>query len=582
MPNNNPQFKNESSLMNAMIEKLSEYSGHFNQLIFPLPKKKKVAALIKLYKTKEISTYQQLIGHLSLIDCTADTPLSMIKKEIAEMVVEFRQRDDSNRTSLPSSAASSSSSAASSSSSAASSSYDTAEVDTTFLFNPDKKAVILQLGQMLLEGNDLYIKNFMYFAKAHPEDTKVAFSTLSEQCYKATKQANSASAWTLLGLLHQIEIGIKQEDYQSIYKFYRIAIKHGDSFAMYNMAQMYKHGDGVKKDIKMAVKFYEMAVVLGNTNAMNKLANCYQHGVGVTKDCSKAILLYMEAIKRGNPHAMNDLAYYYYSIEKNYSEAMLLYKRALAHGNADAHNGLACIYFEGLGVEKDYQKAILLFRKAIMLGSLSALSNLAVMYELGQGVEKNLNVAEALLQVAVKQGFKSAKNDLKKVQQLIKSTSTGLSSQALDGGETALINQLVRNIFEVNCDAIEGSKGAVIVKFSLPEAQDVPVNKIFPSKTKIIFSPAKNSQRKITIKNLSVDDFRTLCQSMDQATGMNDASLAASSSGSSSTEFEPSEMEKADTTIAVALSSQGLFRPEDEHEDEHEDVQDETKPYTHG
>jgi len=54
--------------------------------------------------------------------------------------------------------------------------------------------------------------------------------------------------------------------------------------AIYELANCFRNGWGVKKDPVAAVKYYETAANLGDTDAMNEAAWCYLEGFGCKKD----------------------------------------------------------------------------------------------------------------------------------------------------------------------------------------------------------------------------------------------------------------------------------------------------------
>lgn len=54
--------------------------------------------------------------------------------------------------------------------------------------------------------------------------------------------------------------------------------------AMYELANCYRNGWGIKKDPVAAKQYYETAANLGDTDAMNEVAWCYLEGFGTKKD----------------------------------------------------------------------------------------------------------------------------------------------------------------------------------------------------------------------------------------------------------------------------------------------------------
>ena len=68
--------------------------------------------------------------------------------------------------------------------------------------------------------------------------------------------------------------------------------------AIYELANSFRHGWGVQKDMVAARKYYETAANLGDTDAMNEVARCYESGQGGPKDRVSAHSLYTPQIRQ--------------------------------------------------------------------------------------------------------------------------------------------------------------------------------------------------------------------------------------------------------------------------------------------
>jgi TPR repeat protein len=72
--------------------------------------------------------------------------------------------------------------------------------------------------------------------------------------------------------------------------------------AMYELANCFRNGWGIKKDPAAAKQYYETAANLGDTDAMNEVAWCYTEGFGTKKDkvCqpATAAIALLRAIQR--------------------------------------------------------------------------------------------------------------------------------------------------------------------------------------------------------------------------------------------------------------------------------------------
>ncbi|CAF9938102.1 hypothetical protein IMSHALPRED_000662 [Imshaugia aleurites] len=70
--------------------------------------------------------------------------------------------------------------------------------------------------------------------------------------------------------------------------------------AIYELANSFRHGWGVQKDMVAARKYYETAANLGDTDAMNEVARCYESGQGGPKDRYTAAQYYRLAEQNGS------------------------------------------------------------------------------------------------------------------------------------------------------------------------------------------------------------------------------------------------------------------------------------------
>ncbi|KAF2271964.1 HCP-like protein [Westerdykella ornata] len=70
--------------------------------------------------------------------------------------------------------------------------------------------------------------------------------------------------------------------------------------AMYELANCFRNGWGIKKDPVAAKQYYETAANLGDTDAMNEVAWCYLEGFGCKKDKFKAAQFLRLAEQKGS------------------------------------------------------------------------------------------------------------------------------------------------------------------------------------------------------------------------------------------------------------------------------------------
>lgn len=130
--------------------------------------------------------------------------------------------------------------------------------------------------------------------------------------------------------------------------------------SLYFLGFMYRHGQGVDKDIAQAMTYFEQSVNLGNEGACYSLATVYYHGKFFPRDYAKAKYYYELGAERGSLSSMLNLG---------------------------------IMYDEGIGVEMDKAKAYKLFNDAAKLGDIDATYNLGIMHEYGESVPKNKGAA---------------------------------------------------------------------------------------------------------------------------------------------------------------------------------------------
>ena len=140
--------------------------------------------------------------------------------------------------------------------------------------------------------------------------------------------------------------------------------------------------DGKALNYEKAAYWYLKAAEQGNGSAMNNLANCYKHGNGVEKDSIKAVEWYKKSAQQGAPWAQHNLAICYEKgegVRRNYRSAIKWYTKAAEQGAVLSQFNLAACYEEGQGVEKDIRKAIYWYNEAAKQGSRSALKKLEIL-----------------------------------------------------------------------------------------------------------------------------------------------------------------------------------------------------------
>ncbi|KAI8940276.1 hypothetical protein NX059_003979 [Plenodomus lindquistii] len=151
--------------------------------------------------------------------------------------------------------------------------------------------------------------------KGNLEASTALFGRLAEP-----NGANNALAQVLYGLALRHAWGIEPDPSQAVHYLSMAAsnsasieslalkagLKKGGAakgelvLAMYELANCFRNGWGVKRDPAAAKMYYETAANLGDTDAMNEVAWCYTEGFGCKKDKFKAAQFLRLAETKGN------------------------------------------------------------------------------------------------------------------------------------------------------------------------------------------------------------------------------------------------------------------------------------------
>lgn len=119
----------------------------------------------------------------------------------------------------------------------------------------------------------------------------------------------------------------------------QLAANNDNAMAQYFLAQMYRKGEGVDKDLTQAEHWYRKAATQGNKLAQYNLGWMYDIGAGVRQSTA---------------------------------ETLKWYGLAAAQGDQYAPFNIGTIYYRGEGVEKDFIKTYYWFDIAMTNGSIKA------------------------------------------------------------------------------------------------------------------------------------------------------------------------------------------------------------------
>lgn len=245
-----------------------------------------------------------------------------------------------------------------------------------------------------------------------PEDCRRAVETL-----EAAARSGTPELQALLGMAEMSDWCWAKPDYKAAAKWLRKAADQSDAYGQYNLAYLYEHGLGVRKNKKTALSLYRQAAEHGHRSAQFNGAVFYKNGTGTRKDLDeavkyyraaaaqgheKAILLlalehdepqwFIEAAERGDPDTQLALGHFYnrgWGLEKDPAEAARWYRRAADQCLPSAQYSLGAAYDSGEGVPQDYEEAIGWYRRAAQQGEARAQVCLSNMLLEGHGTTRD-------------------------------------------------------------------------------------------------------------------------------------------------------------------------------------------------
>lgn len=87
----------------------------------------------------------------------------------------------------------------------------------------------------------------------------------------------------------------QQADYATALREYQILSDKGDAEGQYSLANLFRDGKGVKKDLKQAFKWMTLSAGQGHILALYALGSMYKYGKGVEKNPMEAYKLVLLA-----------------------------------------------------------------------------------------------------------------------------------------------------------------------------------------------------------------------------------------------------------------------------------------------
>lgn len=263
-------------------------------------------------------------------------------------------------------------------------------------------------------------------AKAHAGNTQAQFElglhyldgelvrrdvTKAAELIRSAATQNYPEAAATLGYMYMEGVGVENNPAEAIRWLTIDAEKNNNAWAQFNLATLYRRGEGTSVDYTQARHWYLKAAEQGYISAFENLGLIYERGLDVPQDYLEAFKWYMEAAEYGSVYGQYSVGYFFHlglGVHKNYDEAMLWYQKAAAEGDPEALNEIGVMYHNGEGVAQDYAQAAQWYQRAVDAGNMVAAYNLGRLYYHGQGVAQDDARAFDLLMDAAAYGDASA------------------------------------------------------------------------------------------------------------------------------------------------------------------------------
>lgn len=107
------------------------------------------------------------------------------------------------------------------------------------------------------------------------------------------------------------EKALEEKDYSTAFRLFKPLAEQGNSEAQANLALMYEHGQGVKKNLVEAFKWHSLAANQGLAWAQTNLGIAYANGRGVEQNDQEAVKWFRSAALKGKTRAQELLASMY-------------------------------------------------------------------------------------------------------------------------------------------------------------------------------------------------------------------------------------------------------------------------------
>jgi len=118
---------------------------------------------------------------------------------------------------------------------------------------------------------------------------------------------------------------VERQDYMTAFTVFKQLANKGDKEAQYNLAILYKQGDGIMQNRSKAASWFRKSADQGLPAAQYRLARMYDIGDGVEQNFDYAAVWYQKAAEQGDPLAQTNLGVLYANGEGLKQDLVLAY-----------------------------------------------------------------------------------------------------------------------------------------------------------------------------------------------------------------------------------------------------------------
>lgn len=183
------------------------------------------------------------------------------------------------------------------------------------------------------------------------------------------KGAKAGDLNAMIGVCTCCDFGIgRRSDFAAAVPWIKKLAAANISYAVLQLARAYFLGlRGLNRDKDKAIELFTKSAELGNAEAKCQLGDMYRHGEGVKKDLRKSYILLMDAYKNDCDEALVPLAEAYemgLGVEKSPTKAAYIYEIAANRNVPAGQKRYADYLYEGKYVEKNIDLAHQYYKEA--------------------------------------------------------------------------------------------------------------------------------------------------------------------------------------------------------------------------